>query len=281
MGGAASRGLGLALLAAGLSAAPAHGEATYRVPYRLAPSGHVIVRARIAGQGSFNFVLDTGAPALTVNRSVGNKLKLQPGPDGWAELPSFEIEGGLAAGKVRARVETPAQLEGINALGLAGADLHGVLGYSLLARYRITLDLAQRHMSWTDLGVQPAAALGAEGGTGAQPAELRALAGLARVAGGLAGARGLPPPAPRGSLGLEVRDRDGTAEVVAVLQGSPAARAGMRPGDRIVRCQDTYITSSAELLRAAAGLAAGQEVRLGVRRDGRERAVGLVAEEGL
>lgn len=77
-----------------------------------------------------------------------------------------------------------------------------------------------------------------------------------------------------GGVGLEVHDRDGFITVVAPIPGSPGARAGLRPGDRIVEVDGTsvegWLTDQAvELLRGKPGTA----VRIGVRRLGIETVV--------
>ena len=39
-------------------------DKSFEVPYRLTAVKHIVVRAKINGKGPFNFILDTGAPAL-------------------------------------------------------------------------------------------------------------------------------------------------------------------------------------------------------------------------
>src|SRR5438093_7680736 len=96
---------------------------TYNVPYRLTATQHILVRAKINGKGPYNFILDTGAPALFIAKDLGKKLGLTPDRRGWGTVDRFEIEGGVVLRKARARVETPFQLEGMNGMGLAGAEL--------------------------------------------------------------------------------------------------------------------------------------------------------------
>src|SRR5262245_64983497 len=86
------------------------------VPYKLTGPKHILVRAKINGKGPFNFILDTGAPALFVAVPVGKKAKLRPDDHGWATIDRFEIEGGLVLPKARARVQTPFQLEGMKGM---------------------------------------------------------------------------------------------------------------------------------------------------------------------
>lgn len=74
-----------------------------------------------------------------------------------------------------------------------------------------------------------------------------------------------------GGVGLEVVDRDGYVTVVAPIPGTPGARAGFRPGDRIVEVEgesiEGWITDQAvELLRGRPGT----PVRMGVQRLGVE-----------
>src|SRR5438067_10838499 len=94
---------------------PAKAKAeTYQVPYRLTDTKHVLVRAKINGKGPFNFILDTGAPALFVSTSVCRKLGIQAGKGGWGTFDRFEIEGGVVVSKAKGRIEDPFQLEGMN-----------------------------------------------------------------------------------------------------------------------------------------------------------------------
>src|SRR4051812_41215225 len=68
---------------------------TFDVPYRLTVPKHILVRAKINGRGPFNFILDTGAPALFVATAACKKLGIEPDHDGWGTFNRFEIEGGV------------------------------------------------------------------------------------------------------------------------------------------------------------------------------------------
>ena len=65
----------------------------YQVPYRLTNTNHVLVRAKINGKGPYNFILDTGAPALFITPAICEKLGVKADSKGWGKVPSFEIEG--------------------------------------------------------------------------------------------------------------------------------------------------------------------------------------------
>src|SRR6266568_5393274 len=142
-------------------------EEVFQIPYRLTATQHVLVRAKINGKGPFNFILDTGAPALFVSTAVGKKLDLKTDKDGWATLDRFVLEGGAAVTKAKARIEDPFQLEGMNGLGLAGAHLDGMIGYNIIARFRIEFDFTQDKLAFTALNFDPPPPQGLGVGPGA------------------------------------------------------------------------------------------------------------------
>lgn len=256
---------------------------TYQVPYRLTDADHVLVRVKINGKGPYNFIIDTGAPALFVATSVCKKLGIEKGKDGWGTFDRFEIEGGAVIRKAKGRVETPFQIEGMNALGLAGAQLHGILGYNILARYRIRFDFTKDKLTWTELNFDPGLPRGLRGKGGA-PGGLDALGSIMKVLGAFVGKPAAPKYAVRGYLGIEFgQPREGAAgvPVKAVLPKSPAAEAGLRAGDLITHLQGKEVGDLKELHRLAVKLRPGRPARLTVKRQGEERDITVTAGEGL
>jgi serine protease Do len=78
-----------------------------------------------------------------------------------------------------------------------------------------------------------------------------------------------PPSSPSDSL----RESDGGALVYNVYRGSPAAEAGIQPGDIIVQVGRTPINNSNDLLRAVTALDPGARTRFEIRREGTTRNV--------
>jgi hypothetical protein len=253
---------------------------TYQVPYRLTKTQHILVRVKINGKGPFNLILDTGAPALFLATKAAKKAGVEPDAKGWGTFDKFEVEGGVSIPKAKGRVEDPFQLEGMNGLGLAGAELHGMLGYTLLARYRIEIDLTKDKMTWTELDFDPPAPKRLDGGKGGV-AELDALGGVMKFAGGLLGRKAKPEIVARGFLGMELTQNDGKVTVSNVLEKGPAAKAGVKAGDQLAEYDGKKVADDAGLLRLAAQLTAGKEVKLTVIRDGKKQAITVTAGEGL
>src|SRR5207245_2497221 len=104
----------------------------------------------------FNFIVDTGAPLMYVAIPTAKKVGLVADKKGAAMIERLEIEGGPVHTKFQCHVETPFQLEGMNAMGMAGTELHGMMGYTVLAHYRMEIDLRKDKMTWTWLDYKPA-----------------------------------------------------------------------------------------------------------------------------
>jgi S1-C subfamily serine protease len=93
---------------------------------------------------------------------------------------------------------------------------------------------------------------------------------------GLAGGpRPLPPKVARET------DRDRGIEVVQVVEGSPAARAGLRPEDLILDVDDAPTEGMDDLQRLMVGEAVGRRVTFRIYRDGRLIRLEVTPEELL
>jgi hypothetical protein len=282
--------LGLILALSSLAPAPAPDVGkSYRVPYRLTDTNHFLVRVRINGKGPFNFLVDTGAPALYVSTETAKKVGLKPDDDAfWTPVERLDFEGGATLRDVQARVEDPFQLVGMNALGLPGASIDGILGFTMLARFRIELDPTRDRMTWTRLDYEPKDPVVPRKRPGDRPAPemqaMNALGPLAKLAAVLIGKQPEEQRLPRGFLGLELSEGKAGAgpRVVRVLTGSPAAEAGVREGDRLVAVGDREVADLKAARAAVAEVRPGDRVRLWVRREGvADESLTVTAGEGL
>jgi hypothetical protein len=235
------------------------------IPYRLTIPKHILVRAKINGKGPFNFILDTGAPALFIASNVGKKVGLKPDDSNWATVNRFEIEGGAVVEKIRARVETPFQLEGMNGMGLAGVEVHGLIGYNVLARFRMEIDFAKDKMVWTPLNYKPPQPKGMRG-TGGGQGGLEIFGSLMKALGGLTGAKANPDFALRGFLGITVEAGDEYPTIRAVLENGPAAKAGVKVGDTLIKLGGRGVYEPKDVDREALKVRAGEPVEFTVLR---------------
>lgn len=245
---------------------PAAGKETrYEIPYRLTETNHIMVRVKINGKGPFNLIMDTGAPAVFITKGVAKKANVEVDDEGWAKFKKFELEGGVPIEKAKARVEDLFQLDGMNGLGLAGVELHGVIGYNVLAQYRIQYDFTADKLVFEPLDFEPPqlVRLGAKdkaGGTG-----LEMIGPMMKTMASLLGIKPNFEVVPRGFVGIEFEEKDGIV-VKKVLPGSPADKAGIKPGDRIEEVKNLAIDDVKDLRRALAKAGVGTKLKVVVKR---------------
>lgn len=172
------------------------------------------VRAQVDGRSGL-FLLDTGnAGALQLTAAFADRWKIgfsgtssasvDAGVGGHSASRSGRIDRLQLAGHVlrRPRATISAARSGV----LSSSVLAGNIGYDVLSQFRVTLDYPHRRMYLTP------------------------------------GARFGRAAAPRGSSGMAAMRVDHAhLQVVAVNAGSPAARAGIKRGDRIDRVDDTAV----------------------------------------
>lgn len=303
---------------------------SYRIPYRLTDTRHLLVRAKLNGKGPFNFIIDTGAPAVFVAKDTASKAGVAARADGWATVANLEIEGGAVVRQISARLDDPTQLTGMNSLGLAGVHIDGILGYNLLARFRMEIDLTQSHMVWTPVKALLAKIASLEQLTGGKPftptkgmTQMDSMAKLAAtmikklhsettVRGflGIEFAPENPHPAAPIIIGSEngaksdantslqpaitraadtandtkQRDKKGVM-ILHVMAGSPAAIAGVQPGDvlqglALGSADLESVATGSEVLSKTQTMEAGSTVRLQLLRGEKKIEITVKAAKG-
>lgn len=282
-------GLGLGSAMVGLAvdgpkADPEVGK-SYRVPYRMTDTNHFLVRVRIDGKGPFNFLVDTGAPALFVGLDAAGKIGIKPDPEEYfTPIGRLDFEGGASLTGMKARVEDVFQMIGMNALGLPGASIDGILGFSALARFKVEIDPTQDRMTWTRLNYEPKDPFVPRGAMKKQSGEMQAMNALgpiAKLAAALIGKQPEEQLHPRGFLGIELAEAPGGLKISGVLADSPASGAALKAGDRLVKVNDKAVDTLKAALAAVAEVRPGDQVALGLLREGKAIDVTLTAGEGF
>jgi membrane-associated protease RseP (regulator of RpoE activity) len=208
-------------------------------------------------------------------------MGVKPDKNGVGTFEQFEIEGGIKLKNVKGRIEDPFQLIGMNKMNLPGVRYDGMMGYTVLARFRIQYDFTQPHLVWTPLDWEPPIPRGLFELGGKAPTELTAMSGLVQFAALLIGRRPDPEIVHRGFVGMELAEEGSAVVVKTVLANSPAAAAGLKAGDLLTKLQDKPVKQLKELHQLAAEQPAGQELRLEVVRNGKAISINLKAMKGL
>jgi predicted aspartyl protease len=202
------------------------------VPFRLVGDGKAVLRVRVGGVDGtppteLSLILDTGATKTVLfRRALDRRLP------GWVSWPSIRGLGApTLTGVARARVVRVPSVDpgrGRGAVSRSGVDaavidgdlpgalesalgepVDGLLGYSFLKHFRVALDYPRR-LLWLDPS---------QGGVPDRASEYC-------------------------HPGIQLEDALGSLRVTAVADGSPAARAGIRPGDELLAVDGSPVAGS-------------------------------------
>lgn len=264
--------------------APVVGRAAEResfaIPYQLTPTRHTLVRAKINGKGPFNFIIDTGAPVLVLAKKFREPLGLTIEAEYWATIKRFEIEGGLNLENLTVRLDDLYQLEGMNGLGLAGSEIHGLIGYPVLSRFRIEYDYTQPKLLWTKLDNIPKE-IPRQPLRGAAPGSLDSMGAIMKSVGRFLGMNQQSAPVPRGWLGFAADVSGDKLCVTEVTPGGPADLAGLKVGAEIRTLNEKAVKSLQDLKKRTDSVLRGDAVKVGVRHGDSETVVTIEAGRGL
>jgi S1-C subfamily serine protease len=263
----------------------------------LTPDGFLLTSAHVVGRsdrGRATFADGAERRFEVVGRDSLSDLAVLRTHDGDLAAAELGDASELKVGQLVVAVGNPNGFEGSVTAGVVSA-----LGRSLPARTR-------RHARIIDSVIQTDAALNPGNSGGALADSLgrvvgvnTAVAGVGlglavpvndatrRVIGGLMsegrvrrayiGLAGGPRPLPPHARGRFTHDS--CIEVVEVVEGSPAAQAGLRPEDLLVEVDGTPTPAVEDLQRMMVAELIGTKVSIRVLRQGRELELGLVPAE--
>ncbi len=237
------------------------------VPFELVASNHMVVQAKVNGQGPYRLIFDLGAPITLLGNKAGEEsgtiAKDAPksflmGMRGEGEIQTLEV-GTLTATKLPVVVLDHPTLKALG--GFLGKPLDGIIGFTFFARYRTTIDYQSKIMTFEPVDFQ-----------------VRNLIKdlPERLAGPkVAKRRVLSPSAVWGiTLGEPVGDGEGVT-IKTVRSRSPAEAAGLRPGDVATGIDGRWTATTTDVYAAAQAVDATKAVDVVIRRDGEEKRLSI------
>ncbi len=249
---------------------PKKPEAPIVVPIELLPSRHFVVQVMLDGKGPYRFILDTGAPLTIINSKTakeagltkkaggGGLMGMLGGGMNQVEVPTMEL-GSVKAAKTTAVVMDHPTVQAISdAFKKESGPVEGLIGFPFFARYSMTVDYQKKELTFTPNGYKP----------GDYMADMMA---------SISDVEKLNKPRvvkPTGVWGLDVAkekddDKDGVT-VKAVYADGPAAKAGVKAGDRLLTVDGRWTDSPGDAAIATSLVKAGKAVPVVVLRDGKE-----------
>lgn len=246
------------------------------IPFELLRSRHMAVQVKVNGTGPYRLVFDTGAPM----NLVSNKLAREAGLLKKGErpiLPLFGMGGPktiqtLEIGAVKLQ-NVPAIVMDhptVGAMAKVLGPIEGIIGFPFFARYKTTVDYQKRELTLVPNGYEPK----------------DVMQGLMEKL--MNPPKGKPEPrilAPAALWGFQVeKANDDTQEgvtVTRVLPDSPAAQAGLQPGDRLLTLDGRWTDSVVDTYAAAEAIKPGQKVVVVVLRKGQRLELSITPRAGF
>jgi Aspartyl protease/PDZ domain len=243
-------------------------------------SGHMAIQVKINGKGPYRLIFDTGAPVMLLSARVGKEAGLFDGTRKQPPPTGFMMPGQVRVAKLEVGAVAAADLNAIvidhptvKAIAEVFGPIDGIVGFPFFARYRTAIDYQAKTLTLTPNGFQPADVMQTLLATFMSPARQRT---------------GPPPPrvlAPAALWGLRVEkandDRSPGVAVAAVFPESPAGRAGVKPGDRLLTLDGRWTDSVADCYLATEDVKPGQPAEILLRRDGKEVKLTVTPTAGL
>jgi membrane-associated protease RseP (regulator of RpoE activity) len=248
------------------------------VAFDLLPTKHIVVKIKVNGQGPYRVIFDTGAPVMLLNYKIAKASGILPkdakppwfplfGAPGENKIKILEI-GELTAKNVSTIVMDHPTVELISKhLG----PIDGIVGFPFFARYQTTIDYQAKKLTFVPNGFNP-------------PDTLKAL--MASVMA-LADDKPRPPKVltSAGQWGIllhkDKNDEEAGTTIREVLPGSPAAAAGLKPGDRMLSLDGRWTDTLADVYLAASKIKSGSSAKVVVRRENEEIELTVKPQEGL
>jgi membrane-associated protease RseP (regulator of RpoE activity) len=256
------------------TAAPAKGKPAV-VPFEMLDSNHMVVLAKLNGKGPYRLIFDLGAPITLIGNKAaeGSGAVKSDAPKsflfamrGEAMVKTLEV-GDLKAADLPIVVFDHPLLKALS--GFLGRPLDGIIGFTFFARYKTTIDYQAKVMTFEPVDYEVRDLMKTLPDRLAGPKEAKEIV-----------------LAPLGVWGLSVGLAKGAdpgkgVAILAVTPDSPAALAGLKPGDLLTTLDGRWTTTVADAYAAASKAEPGRAIEVVVLRDGKEILLSVTPKPGF
>ncbi len=234
------------------------------VGMEMLPSRHFVVSAKINGEGPFRFILDTGAPITLINSKVGKQTGLSKTGGGLfggmnsVPVKTIEIGGVTAKNSTAVVMDHPTVKAISDAFEKDGGPIVGIVGFPFFAKFAMTVDYQKQELTLTPNGYQPGDymqdlmknLMNAEALNKPKTVMVGALWGF--------------------EVGKEKGDEKDGVTLLKVYPGTPAAKAGLKAGDRLLTLDGRWTDTIGDATIAASLVKVGKPAELKLTRAGKE-----------
>ena len=266
--------IGMMAVALGLPARAEEPAKPMKVPFLLMPTGHFLVEVKVNDQGPYKLIFDTGAPMMLISNRVAKETKLAKGSSSifaptQASVKKLEVGGVTAEGVPALVLDHPTVKAFSDAFKEKHGPIEGIVGFPFFARYKMTVDYQAKELTFTPNGYQPVDVM-------------QSMMTALMSASDNAGKPRFVAPGALFGLGVDKPkdDEEAGVNVNRVAEDSPAAKAGLKKGDRLLTIDGRWTDSPGDAVLAASRVKVGKAVPVVVRRAGKDVTLSLAPALG-
>ena len=238
------------------------------VPFELLKTQHMAIKIKINGKGPYRVIFDTGAPTNLINNKVAKEAGITAKKPLFSFFPASEKMKTLQIGDLK--VENVGTMvfdhPTVSLIDKHFGPIEGLIGFPFFARFKMTVDYQKKELTFVPNNFEPPDAMKILEKTLMSSNQKKVLA-------------------PAGQWGFKVakesKDAEPGVNVQEVLAGSPAAKAGLMAGDRLLVLAGRWTDSVADCYAAAGYVPAGTEARVRISRNGKEMELTVKVRAGL
>ncbi len=250
---------------------------SFTVPFETIKTQHMVVSVKINGNGPYRLIFDTGAPDSLVNNRLAKDAGLFPKD---FKKPPFALFGASGHFKIKTLEAGDLKAENLSvmvidhptvaAISDVVGPIDGIVGFTFFARYKMTIDYQKKEMTFTPNDYRP-------------PDTMQAMMKLMLMSKADRERPKVLAPAALFGFRVEKDPKDETAGVTVkeVMPDSPAAKAGLKAGDRLLTLDARWTDTVADTYLAASFVRPGAAIPATVLRDGKEMKLTIKGHVGL
>jgi hypothetical protein len=239
------------------------------VPFELLKTQHMAIKIMLNGKGPYRVIFDTGAPTNLLNNKVAKEAGITTKkplfsifPVGDLKIKTLQI-GDLKVENVGTVVfDHPT----VTLIDKHFGPIEGLIGFPFFARFKMTIDYQKKEMTFVPGTFEPPDVM--------KTMMKTIMAGNQKKVLAPAGQWGF-------KVAKEAKDDEPGVNVQEVLAGSPAAKGGLKGGDRLLTLAGRWTDSVADCYAAAGYVPAGTEARLRISRNGKVMELTVKVQSGL
>jgi hypothetical protein len=257
-------------------------EKPIKVPFTLLSSGHFLVNVKLNDKGPYKLIFDTGAPTMLINNRIAKDSGVMTaktprplfapfGAAGPLTIKSVRI-GDVEAEKISAMVMDHPTVEIFSKhYKKDHGPIDGIVGFPFFARFKLTVDYQAKELTFVPNGYKPTDVMQAM---------------MATMMSGMSGDSGKPKVvSASGQWGMtihkETSDEDAGVIIDTIRKGSPAEKAGLKTGDRLLTIDGRWTDSVGDTYQAASFVKPGKKIPVTIKRDGKEMTIEITPVNGL